>query len=37
MLLRDGIHHWVATFRVADHQVRRDHLVSHLLAGLAAC
>jgi nucleotidyltransferase AbiEii toxin of type IV toxin-antitoxin system len=36
MLRRDELARWAATFGVADEQVRRDHLISHVLAALAA-
>jgi hypothetical protein len=36
MLRRDEVARWGATFGVADEQVRRDHLISHVLASLAA-
>ncbi|MGH9036003.1 MAG: nucleotidyl transferase AbiEii/AbiGii toxin family protein [Acidimicrobiia bacterium] len=36
MLRRDELATWASTFRVADEQVRRDHLISHLLAAMAA-
>jgi hypothetical protein len=35
MLRREELASWTATFRVADEQVRRDHLISHVLAALA--
>lgn len=36
MLRRDELAAWAATFGVADEQVRRDHLISHILAAMAA-
>ena len=36
MLRRDELATWAATFGVADEQVRRDHLISHILAAIAA-
>jgi hypothetical protein len=36
MLRRDELARWAATFGVADDQVRHDHMVSHILAGIAA-
>jgi predicted nucleotidyltransferase component of viral defense system len=35
MLRREELVRWAATFGVADEQVRRDHLVSHVLAALS--
>lgn len=35
MLEREELASWAAVFGVADEQIRRDHLVSHVLAGLA--
>lgn len=34
MLGREELAHWSAAFGVADEQVRRDHLISHVLAAL---
>lgn len=36
MLLREEIRHWARVFGVADEQIRRDHLISHILVALAA-
>ena len=35
MLQPDELANTAAAFGVADEQVRRDHLISHVLAGLA--
>jgi hypothetical protein len=35
MLRRDELAHWARTFGVADEQVRRDHLISHILIAVA--
>lgn len=36
MLRRGELARWAAAFGVADEQVRRDHLISHILGALAA-
>lgn len=35
MLLRDEIRRWATVFGAADEQIRRDHLISHILVALA--
>jgi hypothetical protein len=35
MLRRDELARWAGTFGVADEQIRRDHLISHILVALA--
>lgn len=32
MLHRDDLTHWARVFGAADEQIRRDHLLSHVLA-----
>jgi hypothetical protein len=35
MLRRDELRHWAGIFGVADEQVRRDHMISHILVAVA--
>lgn len=35
MLSKTELIHWTNTFGVADEQIRRDHLISHILAAIA--
>ena len=36
MLRRGELARWAAAFGVADEQIRRDHLISHVLGALSA-
>jgi hypothetical protein len=36
MLGRSELAHWAARFGVPDDQIRRDHVITHILVSLAA-